>query len=288
MGSGWRRALRRLSFGFGSQRSQALARAAAERAAERLDAAIFGPLRSTVTGAALVVVPTGALHAVPWAALPTAAVVPVTVAPSSAVWLRAANRAAANRAAATGATLPKVVLAAGPGLTAAEAEITSLASGYAAPTVLVGEAATAAAVFDALDGADLAHVSAHGRLRTDNPLFSALQLSDGDLTVYDLERLERAPTTVLLPACQSGVAAVRAGDEVMGLVSALLALGSLHVIATVTAVPDETTATLMLGVHAELRRGTDPATALLAARRRLDLGDHSAYATAVGCVAYGA
>ncbi len=276
-------ALRRLALGFGSNRSQRLARAAAERAAAGLDALLLAPLRTAIEGAALVVVPTGALHAVPWAVVPTTSAVPVTVAPSASVWVRAFNAGAR-----TPTTPGRVVLAAGPGLAAADAEIAALATGYRSPCVLVGAAATGAAVLDALDGADLAHVSAHGRLRTDNPLFSALQLSDGDLTVYDLERLGRAPATVLLPSCQSGVAAVRAGDEVMGLVSALLALGARHVVATVIAVPDAPTAELMLGVHAGLRTGQEPALALFSARQQLDLADPTAFSAAAGCVAYGA
>ena len=275
-------ALRRLAVGFGSVRSQALARTAAEQAAARLDAAILGPLRRSIDGSSLVVVPTGALHAVPWAALPTTAAVPVTIAPSSATWLRSRTTTA------TEADPSRVVLVAGPGLAAAEAEVTDAAAGYDDPTLLVGSDATGSAVLTALDGAGLAHVSAHGRLRTDNPLFSALRLSDGDLTVYDLERLRTAPTTVLLPACQSGVAAVRAGDEMMGLVSALLALGSRHIVATVIAVPDAQTADLMLDVHTELRNGSLPADALFAARQRADLTDNATYAAAAGAVAYGA
>ena len=38
------------------------------------------------------IVPIGALHAVPWSGLPTCAGRPVTVAPSATVWLRAAGR----------------------------------------------------------------------------------------------------------------------------------------------------------------------------------------------------
>ena len=74
----------------------------------------------------------------------------------------------------------------------------------------------------------------------------------------------------------------------MGLVSALLALGSRQVVATVIAVPDAPTADLMLGVHARLRAGANPATAQLEARASLDLTDHSAFSAAAGCLAYGA
>src|SRR5262249_21299457 len=104
-----------------------------------------------------------------------------------------------------------------PELARAEAEIVAIGRGYPQARRLVGEQATAANLVAALDGAQLAHIAAHGRLRTDNPLFSALVLADGPLTVYDLERLTRTPRLVVLPACHSGSAAVHAGDELMGL-----------------------------------------------------------------------
>lgn len=53
----------------------------------------------------------------------------------------------------------------------------------------------------------------HALFRADNPLFSALQLADGPLTVYDLERLRAAPRDMILSACDDGVSAVRPGDE---------------------------------------------------------------------------
>ena len=74
----------------------------------------------------------------------------------------------------------------------------------------------------ALEGAGMAHVAAHASFRADNGLWSSLELADGVLTVYELEQLRRPPQVVVLSACQSGLSAVRPGDEVMGLVAALL------------------------------------------------------------------
>jgi hypothetical protein len=56
-------------------------------------------------------------------------------------------------------------------------------------------------VMAAIDGAWLVHMAAHGTFRADSPLFSAIELDDGPLTVYDLERLRRAPRT---PSSRSG------------------------------------------------------------------------------------
>jgi CHAT domain-containing protein len=115
---------------------------------------------------------------------------------------------------------------AGPGLEGAEREVVELASQYRSATVLTGAAATAEAVRSALDGAALVHVAAHGRFRADNPLFSSLTLADGPLTVYDLETVRRAPHTLVLSACESGLSDVRPGDELMGLAAALFSLNS--------------------------------------------------------------
>jgi CHAT domain-containing protein len=106
------------------------------------------------------------------------------------------------------------------------------------------------------------HVAAHGRLRSDNPLLSALDLADGPLTVYDLERLPAVPSLVVLPACQSGATAVRAGEEVMGLAHAMLALGSRAVVAALVPVPDAETGAVMTALHRELAAGSTPAEAL--------------------------
>jgi CHAT domain-containing protein len=181
-----------------------------------------------------------------------------------------------------------VLLAAGPGLPAAQYEVASIAARDPAAKAFLGADATVPAVLAALDGADLAHIAAHGLLRTDNPLLSALELVDGPLTVYDLERLGRAPATVILPACQSGVSAVRAGDEILGLVSALLTLGTRTVIATVTPVSDVDTAPLMLALHEQLRRGAAPAEAMTSARATAGRDGDGSVAAAASFVCFGA
>ena len=89
-------------------------------------------------------------------------------------------------------------------------------------------------------------------------------LADGPLTVYDLEGLRRAPHTLILSACESGLSDVRPGDELMGLAAALFSLGMGTLVAAVTPVPDAATRPLMLALHAAMRSGTPPAEALAA------------------------
>lgn len=161
----------------------------------------------------------------------------------------------------------QVVLAYGPGLPHAEAEIDDLAHRYPLAKPLVGADATAQAVAEALDGAQLAHIAAHGRFRSDNPLFSSLELADGPLTVYDLEGIRQAPATLVLSACDAALSGIRPGDELMGVASAVFALGTRTLIASVAPVGDAETRQLMNAFHAELNDGLTPALALLNAQR---------------------
>jgi CHAT domain-containing protein/tetratricopeptide (TPR) repeat protein len=247
--------------------------------ARALDDQLLGPLAAAIGSTELVLVPSTTLRDVPWAALPTCLGRPVSVVPSALLWQQAARRpvTAAGR----------VSLVAGPDLDHAEAEIAQL--GYAGATVLAGPDATAAAVLRELDGAQVAHLATHGTVRADNPFFSALHVADGPLTVFDLERLRVAPELVVLPACQSGVTVARAGDEVLGLTAALLALGSRCLIATTAPVPDAGTRELMTQLHERLRAGEDPAHALAHAQRPLlAAADHDTFAAAAAFACYGA
>jgi CHAT domain-containing protein len=207
-----------------------------------------------------VIVPTGELHALPWASLPACAGRALSVTPSAALWLRARERNAQVRSART-------LLVAGPDLVHADAEVRALAELYGDAVVLTGEDARVEAVATALRTCDRAHLACHGSFRADNPLFSALRLADGPLTVHDLEALGAAPRELVLSACDSGRTVVRAGDELMGLTSTLLAIGAGVVVASAVAVPDAPTQRLMVELHRVLRDGERPAGALAAARR---------------------
>ncbi len=274
-------ALRRLGRGSGSPASLAVARDNADHAAERLDTLLLAPLATALAGRELVLVPTGELHALPWGALPSCATRPLSVAPSAALWLRAAQR----RAAGAGGGL---LLAAGPGLPEAAAEVRALAARRGDATTLLDADAGVEAVAAALETAARAHIASHGTFRADNPLFSSLLLADGPLTVYDLERLRAAPRDMILSACDGGVTAVRPGDELMGFSGALLALGTSALVASVVPVPDEPTHRLMLALHARLDAGEEPAAALAGARGDALTGADADLVTAAGFVCFGA
>jgi tetratricopeptide (TPR) repeat protein len=274
--------LRRLARGATADRFAQAAAASAAHAADRLDALLLAPLAPAIGDRPLVIVPTGPLHALPWALLPSAAARALAVTPSAALWLRASAHRLPRRDAR------RVVLVAGPGLEGAEREVAELAARYPAATVLAGADARADAVRRALDGAALAHVAAHGRFRADNPLFSSLTLADGPLTVYDLESLRRAPHTLVLSACESGLSDVRPGDELMGLAAALFSLGTATVVGSVSAIPDDRTAPLMTSFHRRLASGASAAVALAEAQAGEARGPADGLPAARGFIAMGA
>lgn len=231
-------------------------------ASHRLDALLLLPLPE-LTERGTVIVPTGVLHRLPWAMLPSCRTRSVAVAPSATQWLLASRR---SGSVSGGGSL----LVAGPGCDSGVQEVADLVPHVRRPEALCSDDATVAQVTRGLARAEMAHVVAHGTFRRDNPLFSSLQLADGPLTIYDLELLHKVPPLMVLSACDGGVSAVSAGDELMGLASALLALGARTVIASVNPIPDDLTRALMVKLHRHLEFGLAPATALEVARSEVE------------------
>jgi hypothetical protein len=245
---------------------------------ERLEEALLGPAAADLGDGGVVVVPPARLHAVPWGMLPALGDRSVSVVPSAWNWLRAARLEQPVE--------DKIALVAGPGLDTGVAEVSGLVGCYPNATVLGNGSATAERVLAALDGARIAHIAAHGSFRADSPLFSALWLDDGPMTVHDFERLHRAPYRLVLSACDSGVGNPVGADELLGLVSGLVPLGAAGILASVVRVNDAATAPLMLALHRRLSAGAGLADALMHARA--EAGDDSvARATVQSFIALG-
>ena len=128
---------------------------------------------------------------------------------------------------------------AGPDLEHAAREVTEIAQLYPGCRPLLAEAATVSAALQALDGAPLAHLAAHGHHDQENFLFSRLDLADGPLMAYDIQQLATAPRQVSCPSCDVGRTVVRPGEEILGFTAALLYVGTATVISSVTRVADD-------------------------------------------------
>ena len=269
-------ALRRLANPRGPEAAQA-ARASADARLARLRALVVEPL-GVADDDELVVVPVGALHGVPWSALHDG---PTSQAPSAASWARARLAADAHHDGGT------TVLVAGPDLDGAREEVAALRTVYPRASVLAPEESRAARVVAALADADLAHLACHGTPRADNPMFSSLHLADGPVTVQELHGAGVAPHRLVLASCHSGAAVTYAGDEVLGLVSAMLAQGTSGVVASIAAVPDVAAVDLMVALHRRLAVGQTMARALHEARGAIDRASPEGFVNWCTFTAYG-
>jgi hypothetical protein len=250
-----------------------------EAAGPRLQDALLGPAVRHLGDGPVIVVPPGKLHAIPWALLPALHDRVVSVAPSASAWMRAR--------AATPPSRRHVALARGPGLVTDGAEVPLVAKLYDDVTVLANNGATTRKVLHALEGAWVAHIAAHGTFRADSPLFSSMRMHDGPLTVYDFEQLDHAPYRLVLSSCDSGVQAPAGADELLGLVSSLLPLGTAGIIAGIVPLNDYAVVPVMVDLHTYLREGQTLAESLYRVRHRL-ADDPIQEATAMSLVSLGA
>nr|WP_246221101.1 CHAT domain-containing tetratricopeptide repeat protein [Phytoactinopolyspora mesophila] len=254
-------------------RAAALAPAAAaeamlngvEASMERLEEILLGPAVELFGDGPVIIVPPGKVQTAPWGALPSLRRRAVTVSPSATAWLRAREAAPSS-----GARSGRTALIAGADLGSAGAEVPALAGLYPEATMLTGPRATVAATLQAIDGARLAHIGAHGTFRGDSPMFSSLEMADGPVTVLDFEQLEQAPYRLLLTACESGVGSPTGVDELLGLATSLSVLGTTGLLASIVPVSDTACVPFSLVIHEKLVAGADLGDALLAAREAAD------------------
>ena len=250
-----------------------------QTAGPRLQDALFGPAVRHLGDGPVIVVPPGKLNPIPWALLPALGDRVISVAPSASAWMHARAAAPPSRR--------HVTLARGPGLVTDGAEVPLVAKLYDDVTILTDGGATAQQVLHALEGAWVAHIAAHGTFRADSPLFSSLRMHDGPLTVYDFEQLDRAPYRLVLSSCDSGVQAPVGANELLGLVSSLLPLGTAGIIAAIVPLNDQAVVPVMVDLHTYLREGQDLAESLYRVRRGL-ADDPIQQATALSLVTLGA
>ncbi len=224
----------------------------------------------------LVLVPSGALHTLPWRMLPQLRGRSLCVASSTADWLRLLTQQP---------IAGPLVLVGAPSSALAGEEIREIAAERPDSVVLAGEAARVAPALAALDGAGIGHIACHGEFRADNPLFSSLMLADGPLTVHDLTALRRPPGLLVLSGCDTGLTAGYPGGELMGFVAALLNMGAGSVIAATGPVDDIAVPPMMRAFHRFLAAGHGPAAALAAAQ---DVADPADRASTDSFVCFGA
>jgi CHAT domain-containing protein len=159
---------------------------------------------------------------------------------------------------------------------------------YPASNMLGPDESTVEGISELFEPASIAHIACHASFQVENPMFSALRLADGDLNVYDMERMRRVPQLVVLSACDSGFSEALPGEELMGLSAALLSMGTRSIVASVGLVPDSNaTRSLMTDFHRHTISGRPPSQALSMAQAALQ-GTPEGYVAAASFVCIGA
>ncbi|MDQ6618149.1 MAG: CHAT domain-containing tetratricopeptide repeat protein [Pseudomonadota bacterium] len=227
----------------------------------RLHDVLWAPLGAAVgTAQRVLIVPHGALGALPFCALHDgsrylAERVDVAVVGSARLGARGLVRDTRP---------PKQALLMGVSrsLPHAAREVAFVASLLPGVRAFIDEAATVQAFTAHSGDADLIHLACHAQFRSDNPMFSALQLNDGAITAESVERLSLRSATVVLSACETALAGESAGDEMFGLVRGFVVAGAARVVASLWPIEDAATEAMMATFYTALRAGAAPSVAL--------------------------
>jgi tetratricopeptide (TPR) repeat protein len=206
------------------------------------------------------------LHASPWVAgertLRLLDLVDVRYAPSAAF-----TRTALARSERAQSEQQKLVALGDPtnDLPAARPEVEGIAHLLPGESVCAyGSDATSEFLFENAGSADLLHLACHasGGLFDDAETF--LVLADGPVTISELTSVHLHTRLVSVSACQSALSNIgRLPEELISIGTALFAIGSACVVASLWPVDDAATALLMIGLYREiLDHGLRPPEAL--------------------------
>jgi tetratricopeptide (TPR) repeat protein len=212
------------------------------------------PLQPVIDERRVVLTPSGALAGAPWTLMPGLVGRPLTIPTSATRWLEL------RRAAATPPR--RVGLVAGPHLARAEEEVTRAAAEWPKAEVRSGPDATAGQVSALAARVDVLHLAGHGSHPGENPLFAAVELTDGPWFGYDIDLLPATPSIVVLSACELGRASVRSGEESVGMTAAWLHAGARSVLSSPVVIADDVACEALARWHALVAGGRAPADAL--------------------------
>lgn len=223
--------------------------------------ALMAPLRSRLDGRSLVIVPHGFLHYVPFHALHDGAgylidAAPICYAPSASVLHLCREKRVAGRHTSL------VLGVADKATPHIDAEVDAVAAALPRPRVFKGSRATVARLKREAPRSGIIHIATHAAFRIDNPMFSAIQLGDAPLSLFDLYDLRISAGLVTLSGCGTGLNALIGGDELLGLVRGWLYAGAQSVLVSLWDVNDRSTASLMGRFYRRLRETPDRAAAL--------------------------
>jgi len=154
----------------------------------------------------------------------------------------------------------------------AEREVRSLQRYYPDVRLFTQRQATETRLWQMASHANLLEFSCHGVYDEVNPMLSALLLTpdeqnDGRLEAHEIFNLDLNAYLVAMSACESGLGALRSGDEMVGLSRSFIYAGSASLLSSLWKVDDLATAVLMKRFFRYLAEGHSRAEALRMAQR---------------------
>lgn len=231
---------------------------ALKRHLHELDRMLLAPVAHQLGPDGLVIIAEATLSGIPWGMLPSLRRRPVSVVPNLAAWQACRNHTTVRQGHIATQYTHHALLAAGPGLHGARAEVEALGQRYSSATVLQAATARTASVLNELDRCSVAHLAGHGIWDPNNPMCSGILLADGPLTTYDLMLRPRLPPLLVLAACETG-SADPAGNARTAMSEAPLTAFGTTVLASTFPVDDLRLEAIMLRAHHALRAGVRPA-----------------------------
>ncbi|HZU29560.1 MAG TPA: CHAT domain-containing tetratricopeptide repeat protein, partial [Candidatus Angelobacter sp.] len=229
---------------------------------------LIAPIRNKLQGKYLLVVPHESLHCVPFHALFDGEnylidSYAISYAPSASIYVQCRQKQAKQ----AGHSL--VLGVADPQAPHIDEELRSVAALLPEAKLFVGSQASEKVLQEYGAGSQLVHIATHGFFRQDRPMFSGIRLGDTFLTLYDLYRLKLPVEHITISGCSTGMNAVAAGDEIIGLIRGLLFAGARSLLLSLWDVNDGTTADLMRSFYGHYLNRKNRALALQDAMKEL-------------------
>ncbi|MCP4350126.1 MAG: tetratricopeptide repeat protein [Desulfobacterales bacterium] len=223
------------------------------RVAQDLYRSLIEPLEDDIRTDNLIIVPHGALHKVPFAALSDgkkymADKYAISVIPSSAVIeyvVKKRNRNQGRLLAFANPVTDYVPLG------FAETEINNISRLFPKKETYFRNRATETRAKGSSDSPDIIHFACHGEFNDKQPMQSGLLLSkdrtnDGQLQVHELFGMNlRNANLVVLSACDTALSRIYGGDDLVGLARGFIYAGTPSILATLWEVDDRSTSILM-------------------------------------------
>lgn len=109
---------------------------------------------------------------------------------------------------------------------------------------------------------EIIHLALHGKVNTDNPLYSELLLFNESITCSQIYNENIQSNLVVLSACDTGYGSIQKGEGVMSLSRAFTFAGASSTLTSLWEVPDKETSQIMVSFYTHLSLGESKNEAL--------------------------